>query len=156
MDAGISSFITFLSIVWFLFYWILGGVFFAVIAILRLGRVRKVRFSCLFTLYAILCATVASYFGVHSAEALIRVCAVDAISKAKTILAVIGCGFPEIIGSFLLGIVVLLIGGFLLMNLSKSKAKPWFNLQQNENEETEEDVLNENVMIVPIKKSKFF
>ncbi len=155
MDAGISSFIVFLSIIWFLFYWVLGGVFFAVIAILRLGRVRKVRFSCLFTFYSIFCATAASYIGVHAAEAAIRVCTLDATSRAKTVLAVIGCGFGEIMGSFLIGIVVLLLGGFILMSLSKSKAKPWFLLHQaDEHEEAEQE--EADARVIPVKKSKFF
>ncbi len=158
MDAGISSFVIFLAIIWFLFYWVFGGVFFAIIAILRLGRVRKVRFSCLFTLISVAFATGASYIGVHSAEQSIRACTVDVASKAKTIIAVIGCGFGAIMGSFLIGIVLLILCGFILMSLSKSKTKPWFLLHQTEQGETEEETTEAviDIQAIPTKKSKFF
>ena len=158
MDAGISSFVIFLAIIWFLFYWVFGGVFFAVVAILRLGRVRKVRFSCLFTLISIAMATGASYIGVHSAEQSIRVCTLDATSKAKTIIAVIGCGFGAIMGSFLIGLVLLILCGYILMSLSKSKTKPWFLLHQTEQGETEDETLETviDARVLPTKKSKFF
>ncbi|OGL61698.1 hypothetical protein A3C09_03470 [Candidatus Uhrbacteria bacterium RIFCSPHIGHO2_02_FULL_47_44] len=161
MDVGLQSFITFLSILWFFVYWILGGVFFAVMAILRLGRVRKVRFSCLFTIFAAACAFGAAYFGVQSAESAIRSCVVEATSNVQQKVAVIGCGFGGIMGAFFVGALALTLIGFIIMAISKSKAKPWIILDQDEREAHEASVLEEQVSVsdasgVPGNKSKFF
>lgn len=158
MDVGLQSFIIFLAILWFFVYWILGGVFFAVMAILRLGRVRKVRFSCLFTILAMICATGASYYGVHSAEPLIRTCVVEAASKIQTKVAIIGCGFSGIMGAFLAGAFALTLGGFLIMAISKSKAKPWIVLDSDEQDEQDEADKKEGEEngIGSVRKSKFF
>lgn len=161
MNASLESFTLFLSILWFFVYWILGGVFFAVMAILRLGRVRKVRFSCLFTVLAALCATSAAYFGVQFAETAIRSCTVSATTSVQTKVAIIGCGFGSIMGAFFLGVLMLTIFGFLIMTISKSKAKPWIILDQEEREAHDASVHAEQVNVsdasgVPGKKSKFF
>lgn len=155
MDAGLQSFITFLTILWFFVYWILGGVFFAVMALLRLGRVRKVRFSCLFTFLAAGCAFGSSYFGVHYAKTAIQSCLVDSVSKAQTKIAIIGCGFGGIMGAFLIGTIILTLGGFLIMSISKSKAKPWIIL--DEEEPTEGDKRKEDALVQELgRRSKFF
>jgi hypothetical protein len=155
MDVGLQSFVTFLSILWFFIYWVLGGVFFAVMAILRLGRVRKVRFSCLFTILAGASAIGAAYFGVRSAESAIKTCVVEAASKLQTKVAIIGCGFSGIMGVFLIGALVLTVGGFLIMMISKSKAKPWiiFDMEEQEESEKREEA---NIPGEPVRKSKFF
>ena len=155
-DVAISSFILFLGIIWFLLYWVLGGVFFAIVAIIRLGRVRKVRFSCLFTLFAIICAGAASYFGVNSARVAILSCsAAVGAGHAKLIIAVIGCGFAGIMGAFLLGGLILTLGGFIIMSFSKPKTKPWI-VFDHDAEEDEMTVDAETAALHTEKKSKFF
>ena len=154
-DAGISSFIIFLAIVWFLMYWVIGGVFFAVMAIIRLGRVRKVRFSCLFTLLAMICAVGASYLGMNSARQAILGCSTAGAGHAQLIIAVMGCGFAGIMGMFLFGGFVLTVGGFVIMGLSKPKTKPWITFDQD----AEEDEMHVNAADAagkPTKKSRFF
>ena len=155
MDSGLSSFTVFLSIVWFVLYWILGGVFFAVIAIIRLGRVRKVRFSCLFTVLALTCGIGAAQFGMKYAQDSIRVCEISATRKAQQLISTIGCGLGEIIGTFLIGVIVLILIGFVLMELSKSKTKPWIVLDHEQEEKEEED---EQTSLVKnnTKQSKYF
>jgi hypothetical protein len=160
MDVGLQSFIIFLSILWFFVYWILGGVFFAVMAILRLGRVRKVRFSCLFTILALACAIGAAYFGVKTAEPALRTCVASTTSAIQTKVAFIGCGFNGIMGAFLFGTLVLTFVGFLIMAISKSKAKPWIILDNEEQEvndvSTEDQTSVSNASVMPGNKSKFF
>lgn len=161
MDIGLQSFVIFLSILWFFIYWILGGVFFAVMAILRLGRVRKVRFSCLFTILALTCAISAAYFGVKTAEPALRVCVASTTSAVQTKVAFIGCGFNGIMGAFALGVLVLTLVGFLIMAISKSKAKPWIILDHEEQEahdaSLEEELVNvSDASGAPGNKSKFF
>mgnify|MGYP001594022593 CR=1 FL=1 len=155
MDPQLTSFFIVLAIIWFLLYWVLGGVFFAVIAIMRLGRVRTVRFSCLFTLLALCLGAGASYLGLSRARDVVSACLADATTKAETIAAIFGCGFANILSSFLLGAAVLTIGGFILMSISKSKSKPWIILDQPDEEAVASEIkLQEDKPSVPA--SKFF
>lgn len=121
-----------LSILWFLIYWILGGVFFAIVTIMRLGRVRKVRFSCLFSLLSLVVGMSAAYFGLRQSEEAVSGCLVQASSKLEMLTAIFGCGFVEIFGMFLFGALLLTLGGFLIMAISKSKAKPWIVFEREE------------------------
>ncbi len=91
METGLTSFAIFLGILWFLVYWILGGVFFAIIAILKLGRVRKVRFSCLFSLLALVVGFSASWFGISYASDSIESCTLQAVTRAESIISIFGC-----------------------------------------------------------------
>lgn len=132
MEFSTQSFSVFLSILWFIVYWILGGVFFATLTILKLGRVRKVRFSCLFTILAAVCGTSASYYGMKLGEESILECAKTASGYTETISAIFGCGFSAILGTFLIGSAVLTFGGLFIMALSKSKSKPWITFSEEE------------------------
>lgn len=130
----------FLSILWFLIYWILGGVFFAVIAILRLGRVRKVRFSCLFTLWALLIGVGVAFKGLEYSRDAITQCLKSSGSQAEMVVAVFGCGAVGVFGAFLLGALMITIGGFLIFAVSRTQTKPWIELH------TEEEVLPEETV----------
>ena len=138
MDAQLTSFVVVLAIVWFLVYWILGGVFFAVVALTRLGRLRKVRFSCLFSLLALALGAGTAYLGVRGSQEAVDDCLARAVTSAEKVTAVFGCGAASIFGVFLLGALVLTIGGFLIMAVSKSKSPPWIVLEPAEG--TEESV----------------
>ena len=121
-----------LGFLWFIVYWIFGGVFFAVMAILRLGRVRKVRFSCLFSLLALVVGVASAFLGVSFGQSSIRDCLVEAGNKAEAITAIFGCGFAGIFGVFLLGAAVIVLGGFVLMSISTSKTKPWIIFEEDD------------------------
>ncbi len=121
-----------IALIWFLAYWILGGVFFSVMAVLRLGSVRKVRFSCLFTILALGCAFGASLGGIRLAGDSIDACLVESASHAEAITAIFGCGFVGIFGAFFLGLVVLVAVGAILLMLSTTKSKPWIVLEERE------------------------
>lgn len=129
-----ASFTFFLGFLWFLLYWILGGVLFALVAILRLGRVRKVRFSCLFSLWSLVCGVGTAWGGVKLAQDSITSCYLLAQTKAEVLTAFFGCGFAGVFGMFLLGAAVLTLGGFLLMEISKNKSAPWINLEDHSDE----------------------
>jgi len=143
MDISFSSFSAFLAILWFLVYWILGGVFFAVITILRLGRIHKVRFSCLFSILAFVCGFGASVIGLSYSHNAVDTCLMEATSRAESVTAIFGCGFAGVFGAFLLGAAVLTLGGFIIMALSKSHTKPWLVLKDEE-EEAEQEEEGEN------------
>ena len=141
MDPTFYPFLVTLAFFWFLLYWILGGVFFALITILRLGRIRKVRFSCLFTLLAAMCASVVAYLGLNSAHDSVQTCLLEASNKVEIITSVFGCGFAGVLGMFLLGAVVVIIVGFFFMAISKNKSKPWIELDLHSLEEESEVVI---------------
>lgn len=121
MLRHLLPFTFFLSLLWFLSYWILGGVFFALVALARLGRVRRVTFSCLFTLLALACGLGAAWTGMRLAENQVGRCLQLAQTRAEAVSAVFGCGFIGIFGAFLLGAGIVVLGGFLIMALSSTK-----------------------------------
>ncbi|MBI4713594.1 hypothetical protein HY771_00155 [Candidatus Uhrbacteria bacterium] len=129
-----SSFAVILSILWFLVYWILGGVFFAVIALLRLGRVRKLRFSCLFSLWVLVIGIGAAFKGIELSQTQVEACLIDATNRAQIVTAVFGCGFSGVFGTFLIGAVGVVLGGFLIFAISRTKSRPWIVLEQEEEE----------------------
>jgi len=153
MDTEFTSFFIVLSILWFLVYWVLGGVFFAIVTVMRLGRLRKVRFSCLFTILSLLVGVGAAYTGLMGARRAVSECLGDAVTNAEQLTAVFGCGAASIFGMFLLGALVLTAGGFLIMFVSKSKAKPWIVLDLEE--EPEPVVASENQEVLPAKSESF-
>jgi hypothetical protein len=63
-------------------------------------------------------------------------------------------------GAFLFGTLVLTFVGFLIMAISKSKAKPWIILDNEEQEvndvSTEDQTSVSNASVMPGNKSKFF
>lgn len=137
MDPVLISFASFLGFLWFLVYWILGGVFFALVAILRLGRVRKVRFSCLFSLWTLVVGYIAAFAGIWIGRSSIESCYALAQNRGEVITAFFGCGFAGVLGMFIMGAALIVLGGFAIMSLSKNKTKPWFNLDVTEEEEEE-------------------
>ncbi len=108
-----------LAFFWFLLYWILGGVAFALLLLLRLSRIRKVRFGCLFTLYALAVAVTAAYGGVRYSHEAIGQCLAEADNRAQVVTAIFGCGGIGIIGAFVLGASAILFGGLFLLLISR-------------------------------------
>jgi hypothetical protein len=154
MESDPTSFLVFLSIFWFAVYWVLGGVFFAILTILRLGRVRKVRFSCLFSL---LCGVVgygAAYAGIRFSEQAVADCVATAQNKVERITALFGCGFSSVFGFFLIGAAVLTLGGLILLVISRSKTKPWIVIDTVGEEASDNEF--EQEQHVDRSSSKFF
>ncbi|MBI2474948.1 hypothetical protein HYV69_00800 [Candidatus Uhrbacteria bacterium] len=139
----LSSFAVFLSILWFLVYWILGGVFFAVISLMRLGRVRKLRFSCLFSLWVLVIGIGAAFKGIEFSQTQVEKCLVDATNRAQVVTSVFGCGFSGVFGTFLIGAVAVTLGGFLIFAISRTKSRPWIVLEQGEDENEERQEMEE-------------
>jgi len=140
MDFEPNSLTSFLAIIWFFVYWVLGGVFFAVLTILKLGRIKKVRFSCMFTLLAGFCGYASAYYGTRFGDESIQVCLQEATTKAEVVTSLFGCGFSAVFGAFLGGAAILTFSGLIFMSLSKSKSKPWIVMQQPTEEEENGDL----------------
>ena len=99
-------------------------------AVLKRGSVRKVRFSCLFTILALGCAAGAAWGGLRLANDAVSQCLVSSESKAEAITAIFGCGFVGIFSAFLVGMIVLVAVGTLFLKLSTTKTKPWITFEE--------------------------
>jgi len=110
---------------WFFLYWVIGGVFFACVALLKLKKIHKVRFSCLFTFVSAACAWGAAWLGIFLARDEITECAPAYSLTKKMSEKVFTCGLSEFIFSALIGLVVLVVIGFGLLKLSSRKDQAW-------------------------------
>jgi hypothetical protein len=125
MQTDLVVFIAFLSFLWFLAYWVLGGVFFATVTLLHLVHLHKVRFSCLFSLTALVCAIGAAVTGVKFAEDSFATCTPDAAGIEDGFIAALTCGFFGIMGGMLLWAGVLVLAGFVFLFVSRRREKTW-------------------------------
>lgn len=114
-----------LAVVWFFLYWIIGGVFFACVALLRLIRIRKVRFSCLFSLSAALCAFAAAWGSTVWLGRAVATCPTVEPRGVQLLIEIFSCGFFQLIISALAGLAALIIIGFGLLRLSSWKDRNW-------------------------------
>lgn len=118
-----------LTIFWFILFWLVGGVFFAIVALLRIIKLRKTRFSCLFTLACGGAAYGAAWSGLTLGEGSIAECLQNSDSFFDQLAAVYGCGVLEISFSALLWFVGLIIAGFLLLLISRGANKSWTDVR---------------------------
>lgn len=124
MNTDLAWLTGLLAFFWFLLYWVLGGVAFALLLLLRLSRVRKVRFSCLFTVLSFGVAYAAAYGGVSYSREAVTVCLADATNRPQVVTAIFGCGGVGIVGAFALGVAALILGGLLLLLVSRRGRNP--------------------------------
>lgn len=137
-------FLVTLAVVWFFLYWIIGGVFFACVALLKLIRLRKVRFSCLFSLSAALCALAAAWGSVKWLENTAATCPKISARGAEAVGEIFTCGFLQLAVSALAGLAVLIFIGFGLLKLSSWKDRTWLTtfadrLELNNNNDNNEE-----------------
>lgn len=144
-DVTILPFFYLLAFLWFLFYWLSGGVLFALITLIKLGRVRKVRFSVLFTGWSLICGIASAWIGLIVAGESVKTCLETAYNKAEQMMALFGCGFAGVLGTFLFGAAAVVLGGWIILSISKTKHRPWINL------DTQKDIPDPQT-----KESQFF
>lgn len=109
-----------------------------VMAMLRLGRIKKMRFSCLYTILSALLGYAAAWTGVYWSSEAINTCMAEAEGMTEQFAAVFACGIVGIFSSMLVWAAVLVLGGFVLMTLTKTNEKAWF-------EKTDEEVAAERL-----------
>lgn len=128
-----TRYLIMLAVLWFLFYWIFGGAFFALISVFRIGRLKKARFSCLFTIFSAAAATGAAYFGMRWANESAKTCIDTAQSNFEGFVGFFGCSVVALGLAFLSGAVVVIVLGGIAMWLSSIKIL----LPEREEEEEE-------------------
>ena len=130
MFTQFTALLTILSILWFLVYWIFGGVVFSIISLIRPGKMKRVRFSCLYTLLSIGTGYGAAYLGVRwASDATGGVPSVSSVSEAVLVLG--GLGFVGILLGLMCGFLVSFLGGWIIMAISRSREPSWFDRMQN-------------------------
>lgn len=107
-----------LALLWFLGYWVFGGVAMALFVLFRSGRIRRVRFGCFFSVWSLLVGVGAAYGGVRFSEQAVTACLTEVQNRAEVVSAIFGCGFVGIMGGFGLGFAAVMLGGFIIMALS--------------------------------------
>lgn len=110
---------------WFPIYWIFGGVAFATVTFLSVMKLRKVRFSCLFTIASLASAYGASYLGMRMGEAEINTCLASANSYLDKLSSIIGCGIFSLFVAGAIGFAVLLGAGFIILFISRASNQSW-------------------------------
>jgi len=118
-------FVVTLALVWFFLYWIIGGVFFACVALLRLTRLRKVRFSCLFSLSAIVCAFGAAWGSTKWLEKTPDSCLTLVTQSKESLLLLLACGWWQFLLSAAVGLGLLIAVGFILLKISSWQDRTW-------------------------------
>lgn len=106
-----------LALAWFILYWILGGILFAVVALTRLLRIKKAQFSCLFTFASAAAAYGAATTGLMMAPPSVIRCWQGAL-VANDWGQFVGCGVREVFfsGGAWFALLVLLSIMFMLLS----------------------------------------
>ena len=140
-------YVVLVAIIWFLFYWIVGGAFFAVVAVFRLGSFKKAQFSCLYTLVAAGLAAVSAYLGVRSGGEEALYC-LNHVSQYDGFIAFFGCAIVPLMLSFIAGAAVMLTIGFAIFLLS-SRREGAYDLPEESPDEMTEEQKAETVKPIP-------
>ncbi len=114
-----------IGIVWFILYWIIGGVIFSIAALFRVAKLRKAQFSCLFTFAAIGCAYGATHTAYLFGKREIVMCLMEARDVFEQLASVMACGMFSIVLMGAVWFVGLLALGSILLFLSRAKNQSW-------------------------------
>lgn len=126
-----------ISLFWFPLYWIFGGVFFATIAIIKVIKLRKVRFSCLFTLTSLAAAYGASYLGMVLGENEIQACLAQTSGFINSFSAIVGCGILSFFLAGAIGFITLILVGLLILFISRAANQSWVDSDEGVREDTQ-------------------
>ena len=124
---------------WAVLYWIVGGVIFAIVAIFQLEKIRRARFSCLFSLASAFCGFGAAYSGAYFAQSSIQLCLEqDAGEMFGRLSSVIACGILEQAAAGFIWFLILFGLGLLALVASRAQNQSWMD----SNEHLDESRLN--------------
>lgn len=127
-----------ITIFWFILYWIFGGVFFYAITLLRVEKLRKAQFSCLFTFASLLAGFGAARMGLILGQSSIRACIEPGQDVFGRLASIIVCGILELVATGLLWFIILIIIGFIILLLSRSENQSWIDSNKPLEDEMDE------------------
>jgi hypothetical protein len=110
-----------LSAFWFLIYWILGGTIFALISLSRAAQLRAFQFSCFFSLFTLLAALAAGWFGAVGVRAAAPKCLQGVNTVLETARVAVNCAPQPVTYAALIWAGVLFLIGGLVFTLSHRK-----------------------------------
>lgn len=116
-----------IAAVLFLLYWIIGGVIFATIAVTQVIKLKKTRFSVLFTMLSVVCALAASRTGLFLAQDSVQPCLAEAGDRLERFSAILACGILEITLAGTIWFIALIGFGLLLLLLSRAENQSWID-----------------------------
>ena len=112
---------------WFMFYWVFGGVLFAVVSIMNVSKFRRARFSCLFTTASLICGFGAAYSGAMAAKESIDACLVESNDMFGRLASVVACGVFEQMVAGVFWFFILLCLSALAYILSRAGNQSWID-----------------------------
>ena len=133
----VFDFTLILAAFWFPIYWIIGSVVFATITIIQVVKLRKARFSCLFTILSAATAFAAAYAGLYYGQSQISVCLADAPDFFGALASVFACGVYSVFAAAGIGFVALILLGFIIYYISRAKNQSWVDTDSMLYEEDE-------------------
>ncbi|MFA5945638.1 MAG: hypothetical protein WC802_01870 [Patescibacteria group bacterium] len=122
------GFLLVLALLWFVSFWILGGVIFAIIGLVRFLRLNKNRFSCLFTILSALTGFGAAWMGLLAARANDAEGCLDNSTTFTGITQffpnLFSCSSQEVLYSAGLWFLFLMAAGIVLLFFSRAPERP--------------------------------
>lgn len=120
-----------ISLFWFVLYWVIGGVLFGAIAIIHVIKLRRARFSCLFTMTSALCAFAAAYTGTFYAQDAVYTCLEESEDFFGDLASVIACGVLQQMAAGIIWFLILFGIGLLLFILSRAHNQSWIDSEDD-------------------------
>ncbi len=113
-----------LALTWFILYWLIGGVMFAIVALTRFLKIKKAQFSCLFTVASAAAAYGAAATGLIMSQGRAVMCLGGAKGPFNVAKAIFGCSARDIFlsGGIWFALLILLSILFMLLSQWESKA----------------------------------
>jgi hypothetical protein len=112
------------TLLWFVIYWLLAGVLFAIIGLVRFMRINTARFSCLFTLLSFATAYAAAWTGYVATARTNARCLAEIDATYEAIPGLFRCATTIMISNGILWFIVLLAAGIGLMFVSRIPDRP--------------------------------
>lgn len=125
--SDILGYIFIIALFWFVLYWVLGGVIFASIAIINVVKLRRARFSTIFTLLSLLSAFCAAYSGAFYAREAVDECLASSADPFSDLAAIVGCGVLEQMAAGAIWFVILMGVGLVFFILSRATNQSWID-----------------------------
>ena len=124
MEASPALITLAFTLLWFVLYWLLAGVLFAIVGLVRFMRINTARFSCLFTVFSFASAYGAAWTGYVAASRQSPRCLADIQATYEAIPGLFRCAPTIMISNGVLWFIVLLALGIGLMFVSRLPDRP--------------------------------
>jgi hypothetical protein len=111
----------------FLIYWVVVGSIFASFSFIRNMKIKKARFGCLFSSFALFSAIAATYSGYYFSREGIAECLQKDIGWSDSVVSFVGCSMFSISVMGIAWFIALFGFGFIALLLSRSFNQSWMD-----------------------------